>query len=140
MSSAVAPVRISFRHETGENTLDLFGLQARQVLQLMNRRETASQVAGKVGRSTVDTGILHASPARFLELVHDFRALSDPRLATRRARSTQEVARLVEVSMPRDRRNFGVPYGNRTRVAAVIEKRPIVIQRNSAAWIALYRT
>jgi hypothetical protein len=37
-------------------------------------------------------------------------------------------------------RNFGVPYGNRTRVAAVKEKRPIVIQRNLAAWIALYRT
>ena len=35
--------------------------------------------------------------------------------------------------------NFGVPYGSRTRVAAVKEKRPIVIQRNFAAWIALYR-
>jgi hypothetical protein len=35
---------------------------------------------------------------------------------------------------------FGVPYGSRTRVAAVKEKRPIVIQRNLAAWIALYRT
>ena len=35
---------------------------------------------------------------------------------------------------------FGVPYGSRTRVAAVKEKRPIVIQRNFAAWIALYRT
>jgi hypothetical protein len=34
----------------------------------------------------------------------------------------------------------GVPYGCRTRVAAVKEKRPIVIQRNFAAWIALYRT
>ena len=34
----------------------------------------------------------------------------------------------------------GVPYGNRTRVAAVKEMRPIVIQRNLAAWIALYRT
>ena len=34
---------------------------------------------------------------------------------------------------------FGVPYGSRTRVAAVKEKRPIVIQRNLAAWIALYR-
>jgi hypothetical protein len=32
--------------------------------------------------------------------------------------------------------NFGVPYGSRTRVAAVKEKRPIVIQRNLAAWIA----
>ncbi len=31
-------------------------------------------------------------------------------------------------------------YGSRTRVAAVKEKRPIVIQRNLAAWIALYRT
>jgi hypothetical protein len=29
---------------------------------------------------------------------------------------------------------------SRTRVAAVKEKRPIVIQRNLAAWIALYRT
>jgi hypothetical protein len=28
--------------------------------------------------------------------------------------------------------------GSRTRVAAVKEKRPIVIQRNLAAWIALY--
>ena len=35
---------------------------------------------------------------------------------------------------------FGVPYGSRTRVAAVKEKRPLVIQRNLAAWIALYRT
>ena len=34
---------------------------------------------------------------------------------------------------------FGVPYGSRTRVAAVKEKRP-VIQRNLAAWIALYRS
>ena len=33
---------------------------------------------------------------------------------------------------------FGVPYGSRTRVAAVKEQRPIVIQRNFAAWIALY--
>src|SRR5437867_1858931 len=37
-------------------------------------------------------------------------------------------------------RNVGVPYGSRTRVAAVKEKRPIVIQWNFAAWIALYRT
>ena len=36
--------------------------------------------------------------------------------------------------------DYGVPYGSRTRVAAVKEKRPIVIQRNLAAWIALYRT
>ncbi|MDX6575044.1 MAG: hypothetical protein QOE96_997 [Blastocatellia bacterium] len=36
--------------------------------------------------------------------------------------------------------NVGVPYGSRTRVAAVKEKRPIVIQRNLAAWIALYRS
>ncbi len=35
---------------------------------------------------------------------------------------------------------IGVPYGSRTRVAAVKEKRPIVIQGNLAAWIALYRT
>jgi hypothetical protein len=35
---------------------------------------------------------------------------------------------------------FGVPYGSRTRVAAVKEKGPIVIQWNLAAWIALYRT
>ncbi len=34
----------------------------------------------------------------------------------------------------------GVPYGNRTRVAAVKEKRITVIQGNLAAWIALYRT
>ncbi|MDX6499843.1 MAG: circadian clock protein KaiC [Blastocatellia bacterium] len=33
----------------------------------------------------------------------------------------------------------GVPYGSRTRVAAVKEKPPIVTQRNLAAWIALYR-
>jgi len=33
----------------------------------------------------------------------------------------------------------GVPYGNRTRVAAVKENRPIVIQRKPAAWIALVR-
>jgi hypothetical protein len=32
---------------------------------------------------------------------------------------------------------IGVPYGSRTRVAAVKEKRPIVIQWNFAAWIAL---
>jgi hypothetical protein len=37
-------------------------------------------------------------------------------------------------------KDFGVPYGNRTRVTAVKEKGPIVIQRNFAAWIALYRT
>ena len=34
-------------------------------------------------------------------------------------------------------KNVGVPYGSRTRVAAVKEKRPVVIQRNLAAWIAL---
>ena len=34
----------------------------------------------------------------------------------------------------------GVPYGSRTRVAAVKEKRITVIQCNFAAWIALYRT
>ena len=33
----------------------------------------------------------------------------------------------------------GVPYGSRTRVAAVKEKGPIVIQCNFAAWIALDR-
>ena len=37
-------------------------------------------------------------------------------------------------------RENGVPYGSRTRVAAVKEKGPVVIQRNLAAWIALYRT
>jgi hypothetical protein len=35
---------------------------------------------------------------------------------------------------------FGVPYGSRNRVAAVKEKRPIVIQWSLAAWIAFYRT
>ncbi len=35
--------------------------------------------------------------------------------------------------------DFGVPYGNRTRVTAVKEKGPMVIQWNFAAWIALYR-
>ncbi len=34
----------------------------------------------------------------------------------------------------------GVPYGSRTRDAAVKEERFTVIQRNCAAWIALYRT
>src|SRR5436190_2247470 len=34
----------------------------------------------------------------------------------------------------------GVPYEIRTRVTAVKEKRPVVIQRNLAAWIALYRS
>jgi signal recognition particle subunit SEC65 len=33
-------------------------------------------------------------------------------------------------------RDFGVPYGNRTRVAAVKEKRFIGSQRKLAAWIA----
>jgi hypothetical protein len=33
-------------------------------------------------------------------------------------------------------RKFGVPYGNRTRVAAVKEKRFTGIQRKLAAWIA----
>ena len=32
--------------------------------------------------------------------------------------------------------SFGVPYGKRTRVAAVKEKRFIGIQRKPAAWIA----
>ncbi|HXQ34251.1 MAG TPA: hypothetical protein VN843_09575 [Anaerolineales bacterium] len=32
---------------------------------------------------------------------------------------------------------FGVPYGNRIRVAAVKEKRFTGIQRKPAAWIAL---
>ena len=32
--------------------------------------------------------------------------------------------------------SFGVPYGNRTRVAAVQEKRFTGIHRKSAAWIA----
>jgi hypothetical protein len=35
-------------------------------------------------------------------------------------------------------RSFGVPYGSRTRVAVVKEKRPMVIHGNLAAWIALY--
>jgi len=35
---------------------------------------------------------------------------------------------------------FGVPCGSRTSVAAVKEKRPMVIQWNLAAWIALYRS
>jgi hypothetical protein len=35
---------------------------------------------------------------------------------------------------------IGVPYGSRTRVAAVKGKRFTVIQRDFAAWIALYRT
>jgi len=34
---------------------------------------------------------------------------------------------------------YGVPYGSRTRGAAVKEKQPNVIQRNLAALIALYR-
>ena len=34
---------------------------------------------------------------------------------------------------------IGVPYGSRTRVAAVKEKRPIVTQWNLAAGVALYR-
>ena len=34
------------------------------------------------------------------------------------------------------RSEFGVPYGNRTRVAAVKEKRFTGIQRKPAAWIA----
>ena len=33
-------------------------------------------------------------------------------------------------------KNVGVPYGSRTRVAAVKEKRFTVIQWNFAAWIA----
>ena len=33
--------------------------------------------------------------------------------------------------------NIGVPYGSRTRVAAVKEKGSVVIQCNFAAWIAL---
>src|SRR5215831_17656146 len=37
-------------------------------------------------------------------------------------------------------RKNGVPYEIRTRVTAVKEKRFTVIKRNSAAWIALYRT
>jgi hypothetical protein len=36
-------------------------------------------------------------------------------------------------------KNVGVPYGSRIRVAAVKEKRPIVIPWNFATWIALYR-
>jgi hypothetical protein len=35
--------------------------------------------------------------------------------------------------------NSGVPYGIRTRVAAVKEKGTVVIQLNLAAWIAIYR-
>src|SRR5258705_9942947 len=41
---------------------------------------------------------------------------------------------------PANAEENGVPYGSRTRVAAVKEKGPIVIQCNFAAWIALYRT
>ncbi len=37
-------------------------------------------------------------------------------------------------------RSTALRYGSRTRVAAVEEKRPIVVQRTFAAWIALYRT
>ena len=37
-------------------------------------------------------------------------------------------------------RNVGVPYGSRTRVAAVKVERFTVIQCNFAAWIALSRT
>jgi len=43
-------------------------------------------------------------------------------------------------AVPRNVQSIGVPYGSRTRVAAVKEKRITVIQRNFAAWIALYRT
>jgi hypothetical protein len=43
-------------------------------------------------------------------------------------------------SDPVNGQEFGVPYGSRTRVAAVKEKGPIVIQCNFAAWIALYRS
>jgi hypothetical protein len=45
-----------------------------------------------------------------------------------------------KTSIFKNAEEFGVPYGIRTRVAAVKEKRPIVIQRNFAAWIGLYRT
>jgi hypothetical protein len=38
--------------------------------------------------------------------------------------------------MPERNWSFGVPYGNRTRVAAVKENRFTVIQRKPAAWIA----
>ncbi len=89
MGSAVAPVHISLRQEAGKNTFDLLGLQARQVLQLMNRRETPSQATGKVGRSNVDTLIVRALPACFFELVHDFRVLCDPRLATKRSKTAE---------------------------------------------------
>jgi hypothetical protein len=49
-----------------------------------------------------------------------------------------ELTKLRTMQISKFPRKFGVPYGSRTRVAAVKEKRPIVIQRNFAAWIALY--
>jgi hypothetical protein len=48
-----------------------------------------------------------------------------------RARTLPETRKCIE--------RIGVPYENRTRVAAVKEKRPGVIKRNLAAGIALYR-
>src|SRR5216683_4324193 len=40
----------------------------------------------------------------------------------------------------RETRIIGIPYGSRTRVAAVKEMRITVIQGNLAAWIAPYST
>jgi hypothetical protein len=47
--------------------------------------------------------------------------------------------KILELASPLIVFKFGVPYGSRTRVAAVKEKGLIVIQWNFAAWIALYR-
>jgi hypothetical protein len=50
------------------------------------------------------------------------------------------VIRGIKDGLPLTQSKFaGVPYGSRTRVAAVKEKGPVVIQWNLAAWIALYR-
>ena len=53
------------------------------------------------------------------------------------ARTIVEFRRRDAQSNRKNAQEVGVPYGNRTRVAAVIEKRPILIQRVLAAWIAL---
>jgi hypothetical protein len=54
--------------------------------------------------------------------------------------SSRKALRSVQTWISKMQRSVGVPYGSRTRVAAVKEERFTVIQRNFEAWIALYRT
>ncbi|MGH9956767.1 MAG: tetratricopeptide repeat protein [Pyrinomonadaceae bacterium] len=76
-----------------------------------------------------------ASYERFIQVWKDADA-DVPEVISARKHWTNRIVTFARIRIGK----AGVPYGSRTRVAAVKEKRPIVIQWNFAAWIALYCT